>query len=112
MTMNTLKCPLCQQSLPCPTTKPKEVEVERIPLSAAEILAAFESSGYVNDILHALGFTMEKPKVKVSCYLNVYPRGRIGDPHDSRAEADVAADQGRIACIHIEREVTEGEGIE
>lgn len=104
-------CMSCFRSLPCPTTKPKEVEVERLSLSAADIITAFESSCNDNDALHALGFAMEKPKVKVDFWVNVYPSSS-SHWYSTREVADAMAAYDRIACIHIEREVTEGEGIE
>lgn len=51
-----------------------------------------------------------KRKVRVRLFVNVY-----GNPvpysYASREAADYAADDDRIACIEIDREVEEGEGL-
>jgi hypothetical protein len=51
-----------------------------------------------------------KPKVKVDCWLNIYP-GAVSLPHTTKTQADEGASGCRIACIHIEREVEHGEGL-
>lgn len=55
-----------------------------------------------------------KPKIKVDCWLNVYPPeyGAYLLPHKSKESADEGAHSGRIACIHIQQEVEEGEGMD
>jgi hypothetical protein len=54
-----------------------------------------------------------RPKVKVDFWINVYPGGWIGDiihlSYDGATQGDPL--HARIACIHIEREVEEGEGL-
>ncbi len=53
----------------------------------------------------------EEPKtVEISMWLNVYPDG-VQTTHTYRYDAEVNAKRDRIACIHIKRTVTEGEGI-
>lgn len=59
----------------------------------------------------------EEPKtVKVGFWLNVYDDGSTGDVADTRDEADEAEAElrycDRIACIHIERDVKVGEGLD
>jgi len=51
-----------------------------------------------------------KPRtMKVYCWLNVYPDGSVYS-YMARNHADQISNS-RIACIHIVREVTEGEGL-
>lgn len=85
-------------------------EPEKLLLSADEIALVFGASHNMNDALAALGFTIPKQKVKVDFWVNVYD-GCVGDPCDTKEEADDASDPHRLACIHIEREVEEGEGL-
>lgn len=57
---------------------------------------------------------IEKPKtVKVSFWVNVWPDmiGNLVHPTKYAADSHAGRTQLRIACIHIEREVTEGEGL-
>jgi hypothetical protein len=49
------------------------------------------------------------PKIKVDCWMNIYPN--CLSCRDTKAEADKYAEVNRIACIHIVREVEEGEGL-
>ncbi|MFY8202248.1 MAG: hypothetical protein ACOVLE_16345 [Pirellula staleyi] len=51
-----------------------------------------------------------KKTVRVRCWLNVYPDGTM-NRYFSRIEADNSVTCHRIACIEIDREVTEGEGL-
>ena len=51
-----------------------------------------------------------KKTVRVRCWLNVDACGSVG-LFDSREDADSLSSFNRIACIEIDREVTEGEGL-
>lgn len=53
----------------------------------------------------------EPRKVKVDFWVNVYPNSRYGFSFSTKKEADQSTIGPRIACIHIEREITEGEGL-
>lgn len=53
---------------------------------------------------------VEPKKVKVDCWINIYSDGDYS-MHTSRSMADEFKIPTRIACIHIEREVEEGEGL-
>lgn len=52
-----------------------------------------------------------KKTLRVRFWLNVYD-GAIPHMHGTREEADENAAQHRFACIEIDREVEEGEGLE
>jgi hypothetical protein len=63
-------------------------------------------------IQHSLCLVPVKKKAKVNFWLNVY-KDRPDATWETRAAADLHANRAaRIACIHIEREVEEGEGLE
>src|SRR4051812_40850928 len=49
-------------------------------------------------------------KIRVRFWVNVYKQGDAGTTYDTKAEADEAGGK-RFACIEIDREVTEGEGL-
>ena len=54
----------------------------------------------------------EEPKtVEIDMWGNIYPDGTIVFLN-TKEEADSFKDPDRIACIHIKRTVTEGEGLE
>lgn len=54
----------------------------------------------------------EEPKtVEIKFWVNVYPDFTSGTTHIDRYDADVQAEDDRIACINIEQSVTEGEGL-
>lgn len=51
-------------------------------------------------------------RVKVDCWLNVFDNGVFCGPWTTKREADMGLGaEFRIACIHVEREVEEGEGL-
>jgi hypothetical protein len=53
-----------------------------------------------------------RPKVRVDFWVNVYEDGTVANATwEDRKDADRIAGSDRIACIHIEREVEEGEGL-
>jgi hypothetical protein len=55
---------------------------------------------------------VEAPKtVKVEVWMNVYPGGACYGPYPNKECADLSGTSNRLACIHIEREVDEGEGL-
>ena len=61
------------------------------------------------------GFNLAPPPkktVRVRCWLNVYSDGTV-NRYWSRMDADnsIGVTYNRIACIEIDREVTEGEGL-
>lgn len=66
--------------------------------------------GYSTDFYDIIEEWREPKKVKIDCWLNVYNNGSHAH-HFTKSAADHYKDSGRIACIHIEREVVEGEGL-
>lgn len=56
------------------------------------------------------GLDLAPPTIRVEGWLNVYPES-LGSVHRTRGEADKSAERDRIACIHIEHDVTPGEGL-
>lgn len=53
-------------------------------------------------------------EMKIKGWLNVFleDRNRVGFLYTNKEEADRCAHHDRIACIYIEKEYTEGEGLE
>jgi hypothetical protein len=51
-----------------------------------------------------------KPRIKRECWVNVYRDGKPG-LHDSKQSATVYASCDRIACVKIEIDCEEGEGL-
>lgn len=60
--------------------------------------------------LHDWDLIEEPRTVDFNCWINVY-EDRTGAAWDTREEADRNLAPGRIACININRTVTEGEGL-
>ena len=58
---------------------------------------------YINDLIEV------KPRINRSVYLNVY-QGLV-QAHGSREDADASAAQQRLACIKVEINCEEGEGL-
>ena len=52
-----------------------------------------------------------KPRSKGKYWLNIYPRYCGGQVYSSKEDADTFAQRGRMACIHREYDVEEGEGL-
>jgi hypothetical protein len=52
-----------------------------------------------------------KRKMRLEGWVNVYSMKRTSGLYLSKGDADELAGQDRIACIHIDREVEEGEGL-
>jgi hypothetical protein len=52
-----------------------------------------------------------KPRIKRTVWLNVY-RDRVKDGvHERKGEADYHADKNRLACVRVEIDCEEGEGL-
>jgi len=66
------------------------------------------SLGYDYDLQNA---PAPKRKVRVKGWVNVYASRNSEVFWLSRSNADTGSDDGRIACIEIDREVEEGEGL-
>lgn len=60
--------------------------------------------------LDLLNAPAPKRKVRVRAWLNIYPSGAAYS-HLTKIDANTAAGRDRTACIHIDREVEEGEGL-
>lgn len=56
------------------------------------------------------GLDLAPPTIRVEGWLNVYQRG-LSTFYNSLHDANAIAAPSRIACIHIERDVTPGEGL-
>lgn len=52
-----------------------------------------------------------QPKKMLRVWMNVYDGGRRVFAQDNKRSADDVAGPDRIACLYIEREYTEGEGL-
>lgn len=96
-----------------------DIKHEKYPISAAvtmgngnEVVCAFSPDGCFHyERMHRNEDLVNIPeKVKVSGFLNVYPNG-VATFHRSNIEATNAAGALRIACVPLDREVTEGEGL-
>jgi hypothetical protein len=53
-----------------------------------------------------------KKTLRVRLWLNVYDKGRLVYQYGTRELADIEATSKRFACIEIDREVEEGEGLD
>lgn len=70
----------------------------------------FSNGRWVSDTIENENDLVNVPaKVRVDIFINVYPFGALGF-HGIRASADQWGD-GRIACLHLNQEITEGEGL-
>jgi len=52
-----------------------------------------------------------KPRIKRMVWVNLYIDGRITLGHPSKEDADKCADRGRLACVKVEIDCEEGEGL-
>jgi hypothetical protein len=52
-----------------------------------------------------------KPRIKRTVWANLYIDGRITLGHPSKEDADKCADRGRLACVKVEIDCEEGEGL-
>ena len=52
-----------------------------------------------------------KPRIKRTVWANLYLDGRITLGHPSKEDADKCADRGRLACVKVEIDCEEGEGL-
>ena len=78
-----------------------------------EFVSVFHHDGeYHNqDCSHLMDLIPVPRKVKVKGWVNVYPGGPHHWIYDDKEGADRYARSDRIACIEIDHEVTEGEGL-
>lgn len=53
-----------------------------------------------------------KKTLRVRLWLNVYDKGKLVSEYGTRELADIQATSNRFACIEIDREVEEGEGLD
>ena len=75
--------------------------------------ADWDTSGRHENLTQSMGLAPPPKKtVRVRCWLNVYSDGTV-NRYWSRLHADnsIGVTYKRIACIEIDREVTEGEGL-
>jgi phage terminase large subunit GpA-like protein len=52
-----------------------------------------------------------KPRIQRTVWANLYTHGRTTLGHPSKEDADRCADRGRHACVKVEIDCEEGEGI-
>ena len=52
-----------------------------------------------------------KPRINRTVWLNVYPNGVKDGVHAFRQEADYVSDKDRIACIKVDLDFEEGQGL-
>ena len=71
----------------------------------------YKDGAYLGEVPHGDDLIEVRPTVKVDCWLNVYSRGGISIPYETKEVADIGVSSERIACIHIERDVEHGEGL-
>jgi len=65
----------------------------------------------VNRIKYELDLIEVRPRHKKAVWLNVYGTGIIPEACSSKERADAAAGCNRIACIKVELDFAEGEGL-
>lgn len=85
--------------------------VTLIAFNDKEFVLHNDHNGYFIRQLDYLEYLKPIPKVHhVDFWLNVYPNCH-DTIHGTREAADIYGGKGRIACINIKRDVTEGEGL-
>ena len=75
----------------------------------------WEESGRVPNSCDGYGHNLALPPKKtlrVRLWLNVYDKGSLVYQYGTRELADIEATSSRFACIEIDREVEEGEGLD
>lgn len=76
------------------------------------MLATWSMDGCaLDDINHHLDLVEVKPRIKRTVWANLYLDGRITLGHPSKEDADKCADRGRLACVKVEIDCEEGEGL-
>jgi len=65
----------------------------------------FSDMDYADDLIEV------KPRIKRTVWANLYIDGRITLGHPSKENADKCADRGRLACVKVEIDCEEGEGL-
>lgn len=84
-----------------------------LPRDGGWALFSWTVNGKYIDKAGASGYDLIEHKsiVKVDCWMNVYKGGVVTEGQCSKSDADRTGCGDRIACIHIEREVEQGEGL-
>jgi len=52
-----------------------------------------------------------KPRIQISCWINVYPEGGLSISHKTKELADAVGSTNRLACVEIKIDCEEGEGL-
>jgi HD-like signal output (HDOD) protein len=77
------------------------------------LLATWSMDGCaLNDIDHHQDLIEAKPRIQRTMWVNVYPRlSCTGANHSNKKDADQNAACNRIACVKVEIDCEEGEGL-
>lgn len=77
-----------------------------------EVLCSYDKNGNFYSTTESNFDLINIPETKkLKFWVNVYEDGSLGEPRESKQVADFNASNERFACIEIEREVKEGEGL-
>lgn len=74
-------------------------------------MLAWSKNGIVSNLDKNLDLIEVRPRHKRAVWLNVYGSGVVPEACSSKERADLAAACGRIACIKVELDFEEGEGL-
>ena len=74
-------------------------------------MLAWSKNGIVSNIDRNLDLIEVRPRHKRTVWVNVYGSGVVPEACSSKERADLAAACGRIACIKVELDFEEGEGL-
>ena len=74
-------------------------------------MLAWSKNGVVSNIDRNLDLIEVRPRHKRTVWLNMYGSGVVPEACSSKERADLAAACGRIACIKVELDFAEGDGL-
>ena len=74
-------------------------------------MLAWSKNGIVSNIDRNLDLIEVRPRHKRTVWLNMYGSGVVPEACSSKERADLAAACGRIACINVELDFEEGQGL-
>ena len=76
------------------------------------ILQVWPKSGrYDDDEDYRIDLIEVRPRHKRTVWMNMYSEGFISSEHEDKEAADRSAFAGRIACIRVELDFEEGQGL-
>ena len=74
-------------------------------------MLAWSKNGIVSNIDRNLDLIEVRPRHKRTVWMNMYSEGFISSEHEDKEAADRSAFAGRIACIRVDLDFAEGDGL-